>query len=235
MTEITAQLTADQAKREQLTATWQREKTAVDKVIAARGELLAATGDAAKRAAFDAVLAELRQIQGDNPLEHAEMVSVDHIVAEAIDATRMSASAKGIDIVRGGTDGLTVVGVESQLAGALRNLIANAIIYSPEGTRVAVGTRLADGIVEVSVTDQGVGIPVDEQARVFERFDRVDPARSRGTGGTGLGLAIVKHVCANHGGEVTLWSRPGEGSTFTVRLPAQEAAAVRLESAQVES
>jgi len=191
--------------------------------------------ESARLAALVADLIDLSRIQGDNPLEHAEMVSVDHIVAEAIDAIRMSASAKGIDIVRGGTDGLTVVGVESQLAGALRNLIANAIIYSPEGTRVAVGTRLADGIVEVSVTDQGVGIPVDEQARVFERFYRVDPARSRGTGGTGLGLAIVKHVCANHGGEVTLWSRPGEGSTFTVRLPAQEAAAVRLESAQVAS
>jgi two-component system sensor histidine kinase SenX3 len=79
--------------------------------------------------------------------------------------------------------------------------------------------RIVDGLVEIAVVDQGIGIEPDEQDRVFERFYRVDPARSRDTGGTGLGLSIVKHVAADHGGDVTVWSRPGRGSTFTLRLP----------------
>ncbi len=102
---------------------------------------------------------------------------------------------------------------------AIRNLIVNAINYSPESTKVAVTTGVADGWVTIAVTDQGIGIPAPELDRIFERFYRVDPARSRGTGGTGLGLAIVKHVCANHGGDCEVWSRVGEGSTFTIRLP----------------
>jgi two-component system sensor histidine kinase SenX3 len=80
--------------------------------------------------------------------------------------------------------------------------------------------RSSDQLVEIAVADQGQGIPESEQARIFERFYRVDAARSRATGGTGLGLAIVKHICANHGGDVTVWSEPGHGSTFTIRLPA---------------
>ncbi len=106
---------------------------------------------------------------------------------------------------------------------ALRNLVTNAVAYSPEHTRVAVSTRIvtegSGEFVEIAVTDQGIGIPAAEQDRVFERFYRVDPARSRLTGGTGLGLAIVKHVCVNHGGQCLVWSIPGEGSTFTLRLP----------------
>ena len=149
---------------------------------------------------------------------------------EAIDATRLAADAKAIDVIRGGTSGLTVFGEENHLITALRNLISNAINYSPERTRIAVGTRLIDGVVEMSVTDQGIGISADEQSRIFERFYRVDQARSRGTGGTGLGLAIVKHVCVNHGGEVTVWSRTGEGSTFTIRIPAQASLAASPQS-----
>jgi two-component system sensor histidine kinase SenX3 len=102
---------------------------------------------------------------------------------------------------------------------ALRNLLTNAIAYSPPRTRVAIAARTDGALVEISVTDQGIGIPDAEQLRIFERFYRVDPARSRITGGTGLGLAIVKHVCVNHGGECTVWSVEGEGSTFTLRLP----------------
>ena len=166
---------------------------------------------------------DLSRLQGGNPLEHANIVSIDRVVTEAIDATRLAADAKEIEIIRGGATGLTVFGEEQHLVTALRNLITNAINYSPDHTRIAVGTRLVEGIVDVTVTDQGIGIPVDEQARIFERFYRVDQARSRITGGTGLGLAIVKHVCVNHGGEVTVWSRPGEGSTFTLRIPAQAA------------
>jgi two-component system sensor histidine kinase SenX3 len=117
------------------------------------------------------------------------------------------------------TDVGSVFGDEKQLTMALRNLVSNAINYSPPNTRVGVGVRQVDSMVEISVSDQGAGIPEADQERIFERFYRVDPARSRETGGTGLGLAIVKHVCANHGGECTLWSRPGEGSTFTLHLP----------------
>jgi two-component system sensor histidine kinase SenX3 len=128
------------------------------------------------------------------------------------------AEARDIAIVRGGDEGLVVLGEESQLVTAVANLLYNAVAYSPDGTRVALGVHLREDVVEIAVTDQGVGISEDEQERIFERFYRIDPARSRATGGTGLGLAIVKHTVGNHGGEVTVWSRPGSGSTFTIRL-----------------
>ena len=109
------------------------------------------------------------------------------------------------------------------LVTAVDNLVANAINYSPDGSRVGIGATLdPSGVVEIAVTDQGYGIPDDELDRVFERFYRVDPARSRRTGGTGLGLAIVKHVVQNHGGDVRVWSQVGKGSTFTLRLPAAD-------------
>jgi two-component system sensor histidine kinase SenX3 len=99
------------------------------------------------------------------------------------------------------------------------NLVANAIAYSPKGSTVGVGVKLVDGVVEIAITDRGIGIAEGDQDRVFERFYRADPARARRTGGTGLGLSIVKHAVQRHGGEVRLWSRPGRGSTFTIRLP----------------
>ena len=113
-------------------------------------------------------------------------------------------------MVGGHADAL-VYGDQDLLVTALRNLIDNAIRYSPENTKVGVGIRAKDGLVAVSVTDQGDGLSAEDQERVFERFYRVDAARSRQTGGTGLGLSIVKHVISNHGGEVTLWSRLGPG------------------------
>jgi two-component system sensor histidine kinase SenX3 len=112
---------------------------------------------------------------------------------------------------------------------AIHNLVENAINYSPENTKVSVTTGLEDGIVQVSVTDQGIGIPESDQARIFERFYRVDPARSRETGGTGLGLSIVKHVATKHGGEVKVWSSPNVGSTFALRLP------IHANSGEIES
>ena len=115
-----------------------------------------------------------------------------------------------------------VYGDERQLLAALRNLLINAIAYSPSHTRIAVGLRTDESIVEIAVKDQGIGIAANDLDRVFERFYRVDPARSRVTGGTGLGLAIVKHVSQNHGGECTVWSEVGVGSTFTLRLPAYQ-------------
>jgi two-component system sensor histidine kinase SenX3 len=165
-------------------------------------------------------LIELSRLQGADPLPAPAVVSVDDVVAEAVDRARLAAESAGIAVVAGGERRLTVRGSEAQLVTALVNLVDNAIAYSPSGTRVAVGTRHRDGWVEISVCDQGFGIAERDLERVFERFYRVDPARSRVTGGTGLGLAIVKHIATNHGGEVTVWSAEGSGSTFTLRLPA---------------
>jgi two-component system, OmpR family, sensor histidine kinase SenX3 len=147
------------------------------------------------------------------------------VVAEALSRSRLSAESAGIEIHLDRPSGLEVDGDRTLLVTALSNLVENAIAYSPPEASVSISRRLVDDVVEVSVTDRGIGIAPEHQERVFERFFRVDPARSRATGGTGLGLAIVKHVVANHGGEVRLWSRPGTGSTFTMRLPAHRAPA----------
>lgn len=162
---------------------------------------------------------DLSRLQVADVTHPPEPCDVDDIVADAVDRCRLAAQAKHIDVVVGGDEGGIVFGDGDLLVTAVRNLIDNAIAYSPELTRVGVAVTRADGLVEIAVSDQGIGIPAAEQARIFERFYRVDPARSRATGGTGLGLSIVKHVAANHGGEVTLWSAEGEGSTFTLRLP----------------
>jgi two-component system sensor histidine kinase SenX3 len=164
-------------------------------------------------------LVDLSRLQGDDPMLSAEPVDIDAVVSEAVDAMRTTAQAKEIAIRVGGEHGLAVYGVESQLTAALRNLLANAVNYSGSNTNVAIGSRAVEGFVEITVTDQGIGISATEVGRIFERFYRVDQARSRVTGGTGLGLSIVKHVSQNHGGNVTVWSVEGEGSTFTLRLP----------------
>jgi two-component system sensor histidine kinase SenX3 len=164
-------------------------------------------------------LVDLSRLQSRDPLKDSEVVEIDRVVAEAVDATKLLANAREIDVVVGDASHAAVLGDETQLVMALRNLLTNAIAYSPPRTRVAIAARTDGALVEISVTDQGIGIPDAEQLRIFERFYRVDPARSRITGGTGLGLAIVKHVCVNHGGECTVWSVEGEGSTFTLRLP----------------
>jgi two-component system sensor histidine kinase SenX3 len=169
-------------------------------------------------------LIDLSRLQGADSLKDATLVDVDSIVAEAMDTTRLQAQNAQIEISVRGDPGLTALGVESQLVTALRNLLTNAINYSPRGTAVLLNRQLTNGVLEISVADQGMGIPENELHRVFERFYRVDQARSRVTGGTGLGLSIVKHVAENHGGEVGVWSVLGEGSTFTVRLPAYSGA-----------
>jgi len=174
---------------------------------------------------------DLSRLQGDDPMTRAEIVDVDELVRRAIDEVRTAATRQDIEIVTGDPCGCLVYGDERQLLAALRNLLANAVSYSPGHTRVAVGTRITDRVVEIAVKDQGIGIAPNDVDRVFERFYRVDPARSRVTGGTGLGLAIVKHVCQNHGGECTVWSEPGVGSTFTVRLPAYQPAAASPDEA----
>jgi len=164
-------------------------------------------------------LIDLSRLQGADPLPEPKTVYVDQVVSEVVDRSRLTAEARTIAVVSGGERGLTVQGSESQLVTALANLVENAIAYSPERTRVAIGTRRREGQVEISVSDQGIGIGEADLDRIFERFYRADPARSRETGGTGLGLAIVKHIATNHGGSVDVWSVEGSGSTFTLRLP----------------
>ncbi|MEH3078601.1 MAG: ATP-binding protein [Quadrisphaera sp.] len=164
---------------------------------------------------------ELSRLQDGEPLAAAARVDVDSVVAEAVDRCSTTAGSRGIALETGPDTGAQVVGDAELLTTAVRNLVDNAIRYSDAGTRVAVGVRVdeAADAVEVSVSDQGIGIAPADRERIFERFYRVDPARSRQTGGTGLGLSIVKHVVAGHGGEVQLWSQEGQGSTFTLRVP----------------
>jgi two-component system sensor histidine kinase SenX3 len=171
----------------------------------------------------------LSRIQAAEPVPDPVPVELDAVVAEALDRCRMKASARGIELVSTGAHGLSVMGDEDLLVTALRNLLENAVAYSPDKTRVDVSTRRVSGhAVEISVSDQGIGIPERDLERIFERFYRVDPARSRATGGTGLGLAIVKHVTAAHGGKVTVLSTEGAGSTFTLRMPLRPSEAVAV-------
>jgi two-component system sensor histidine kinase SenX3 len=161
----------------------------------------------------------LSRLQDEDPLKNAEIVDLALIVRSAIDECRLSAEKRKIDIVIANESSCYVLGDQSQLHMAISNLIQNAINYSPESTRVGVAVTCNEDLVEFTVSDQGVGIPEKDLERIFERFYRVDPARSRETGGTGLGLSIVKHVASNHGGDISVWSLEGQGSTFTLRLP----------------
>jgi two-component system sensor histidine kinase SenX3 len=166
---------------------------------------------------------ERSRLQDDDPLDAPVVVSVDEVVAGAVDASAIDANARGIKIVTNGTHDLKVFGNEEQVSAAVANLVANAVAYSGDDSTVLVSTKPSsgsdEGMVEISVVDQGIGIPSGELDRIFERFYRVDPARHRSTGGTGLGLSIVKHVAATHGGEIRVWSVEGQGSTFTLTLP----------------
>jgi two-component system sensor histidine kinase SenX3 len=175
--------------------------------------------EAVRLSALVQEIIDLSRLQVADALHPPEPIVVDDVVSEAVDRCALSAQAKHIAVVVGGDPGSVVYGDHNLLVTAVRNLVDNAIAYSPESTRVGVSVRRAGGLVEVAVSDQGIGIASSDQKRIFERFYRVDQARSRATGGTGLGLSIVKHVAANHGGEVTLWSVEGQGSTFTLRLP----------------
>ena len=164
-------------------------------------------------------LLDLSRLQGGEPLPEMSVVSVDDFVLDVVDRMQPIADAKQIRLATDGERGHKVLGDPGQLGVALSNLVENAVAYSAAGTGVTVAVRAREGIVEIAVTDEGIGIEPEDLGRVFERFYRVDPARSRETGGTGLGLAIVKHIMNNHGGEVTVWSTVGVGSTFTLRLP----------------
>ncbi len=161
----------------------------------------------------------LSRLQDSDPLQVATENNVADLINEAIDLVKTTSEAKGISVAAGDIPAVVVLGDSEQLIMAIHNLLENAINYSPENTKVSVSSNTSDGIVEIVVADQGIGIPEEAQDRIFERFYRVDPARSRETGGTGLGLSIVKHVASNHGGDVKVWSSPNVGSSFALRLP----------------
>ncbi|MBD0861854.1 two-component sensor histidine kinase [Gordonia sp. zg691] len=167
-------------------------------------------------------LLALSRLQGGDTPEFTR-IDVDALIDDAIAASTLAAEAAAIELRADAPISVTIRGDRLLLLTALNNLIANAISYSPSGTTVSVSRRVIkiDGrpMVAIAVTDRGIGIAPADQQRVFERFFRVDQARSRLTGGTGLGLAIVKHVAANHGGTINLWSKPGTGSTFTLCIP----------------
>ena len=177
------------------------------------------TKEAERLARITKEIIELSRLQAADAVSKPDLVDIDDIVSLAIDENTVAADKHRVTLVKGGDKHSQVYGDAGLLVVALHNLIANAIQYSPDGSRVGVGVNASDGVLEIAVTDQGIGIPDEDRERVFERFYRIDPARSRHTGGTGLGLSIVKHVVQNHGGDVRVWSQPGKGSTFTIRLP----------------
>ena len=161
----------------------------------------------------------LSRLQDSDPLQVAQVLNIYEIVQDAVDQCQTTSEAKNIWINVTEGPQAQVLGDKEQIKMAINNLIDNAINYSPPNTKVSVITKVEDGLVEINVTDQGIGIPESDLDRIFERFYRVDPARSRETGGTGLGLSIVKHVATKHGGDVKVWSAPAVGSTFSLRLP----------------
>ena len=161
----------------------------------------------------------LSKLQDSDPLDMAAQVDITNVINEAVDQCEALAQARNVLIDIGDVKNAAVTGNREQLVMAVHNLVENAINYSPEKTRVTISTKVESQIIEILVKDQGIGIADENLDRIFERFYRVDPARSRATGGTGLGLSIVKHVVKNHGGDVKVWSAPGVGSTFAIRLP----------------
>jgi two-component system sensor histidine kinase SenX3 len=165
-------------------------------------------------------LIELSRLQGAERLPDLEAVDVDTVVAEALSRHKVAADNADIAVTTDAPTGFRVQGDQALLVTAIANLVSNAIAYSPHGSSVSISRRRRGDNIEIAVTDRGIGIDRADQERVFERFFRVDKARSRATGGTGLGLAIVKHVAANHNGSIRLWSQPGTGSTFTLSIPA---------------
>jgi two-component system sensor histidine kinase SenX3 len=164
---------------------------------------------------------QLSRVQDSDPLQEAHIIRVSEIIKEALDQCRTTAESRKITLSFSQTGDALILGDRDQLTMAVHNLIENAINYSPVDTKVSVSTTLENGIVTISISDQGIGIPESEIERIFERFYRVDPARSRETGGTGLGLSIVKHIVTKHGGEISVWSAENVGSTFSIRLPIQ--------------
>jgi len=162
---------------------------------------------------------KLSRLQSEEVIADAEVVNLNEVVVEALDRNEQLAANRKIRLVSEQAPVLEVFGNKEMLITAVKNLVENAITYSEPGTNVGIGCSAKDSIAEITVTDSGAGISPENQQRIFERFYRADPSRSRDTGGTGLGLSIVKHVAKIHRGEVKLFSQVGVGSTFTLRVP----------------
>ncbi|GAT73949.1 signal transduction histidine kinase [Microbacterium sp. HM58-2] len=237
--DVTEQERLDQMRRDFVANTSHELKTPVGAVTLLAEAIESAADDPAQVRIFAARISaeasrlgqltgrimSLSRLQADDAISDVRPVSIDEVIAASIEAHVVQADSAGVELARGGDRGVWVRGDSQILIEAIGNLIANAIVYSPKGSRVGIGVRADDDVVEIAVSDQGIGIAEGDRERIFERFYRADEARSRRTGGTGLGLSIVKHATQRHGGEVRLWSRPGRGSTFTVRLPRIDAPA----------
>ncbi len=237
--DVTEQERLDQMRRDFVANTSHELKTPVGAVSLLAEAIESAADDPAQVRAFASRISaeagrlgqltgrimSLSRLQAEDGLTEVAPVSIDEVIASSIEAHVVQADSAGVELARGGDRGVWVRGDAQILIEAVGNLIANAIVYSPRGSRVGVGVKADDDVVEVAVSDQGIGIAEADRERIFERFYRADEARSRRTGGTGLGLSIVKHATQRHGGEVRLWSRPGRGSTFTIRLPRIDAPA----------
>lgn len=237
--DVTEQERLDQMRRDFVANTSHELKTPVGAVSLLAEAIESAADDPAQVRAFASRISaeagrlgqltgrimSLSRLQAEDGLTEVAPVSIDEVIASSIEAHVVQADSAGVELARGGDRGVWVRGDAQILIEAVGNLIANAIVYSPRGSRVGVGVKADDDVVEIAVSDQGIGIAEADRERIFERFYRADEARSRRTGGTGLGLSIVKHATQRHGGEVRLWSRPGRGSTFTIRLPRIDAPA----------
>jgi len=162
---------------------------------------------------------KLSRLQSEEVIADAELIDLNEVVADAIDRNEQLAANRKIRLVSEQAPKLEVFGNKEMLITAVKNLVENAISYSEPGTSVGIGCSAKESIAEITVTDSGAGISPENQERIFERFYRADPSRSRETGGTGLGLSIVKHVAKIHRGEIKLFSQVGVGSTFTLRVP----------------
>jgi len=175
--------------------------------------------EAIRLAALVQDIIELSRLQGAEVVSNAQLLDLSSVISEAVDRNSFLAEKRNVRIKVDAPKGLKVLGDQEMLVTAIKNLIENALVYSEEGSQVGIGLRQKYGIAAIAVADSGVGIAAEHQDRIFERFYRADPSRSRQTGGTGLGLSIVKHVALKHRGDVQLFSQPGVGSTFTFRLP----------------
>lgn len=238
--DVTEQERLDQVRRDFVANTSHELKTPVGAVSLLAEAITSAADDPAQVRVFASRLSaeatrlgqltgrimSLSRLQAADGVTDFDPVPIDEVVAASIEAHAVEAGAAAVELVKGGDRGAYVRGDAQILVEAVGNLVANAIVYSPAGSRVGVGVKIEGETVEIAVSDQGIGIAESDRERIFERFYRADEARSRRTGGTGLGLSIVKHATQRHGGEVRVWSRPSRGSTFTMVLPRIEPPAV---------
>lgn len=183
--------------------------------------------ESARLAELVGQIIDLSRLQASDPVDGSDIVDIEDVIDEALARSREAATKRDVVLTRSQDGPAHVMGDRWQLTDAVTNLVQNAISYSGQQARVSVSVATAtvadDEFIDIRVSDNGIGIAPEEQERIFERFYRVDYGRSRESGGTGLGLSIVRHIASSHGGSISVWSRPRQGSTFTLRLPAQPA------------